>query len=66
MSQSPSHRPIQPEARLWTVPQTARVICTSVRSVYRLIAEGELKVKKIGRSTRVVAASVEQFLKGGR
>lgn len=66
MAQNPVRHPILPEARLWTIPQTGRVLNIAVRSVYRLIGDGKLEVKKIGRSTRVLASSVEQFIKGGR
>jgi len=58
-------KPFSPEPRLWTVPQTATALGVSGRSVYRLIGLGKLDIKKIGRSTRVIASSVDRFVNGG-
>lgn len=49
-----------------TIPQTADALCISPRSVWRLIAAGELKSIRIGRARRVCAISLSQFVaKGG-
>jgi excisionase family DNA binding protein len=53
-----------PEPRLWTVTQTASALGISTRSVYRLIGQRDLEVRKIGRATRIVAESVDRFVKG--
>lgn len=49
-----------------TIPETADALSISARSVWRLIAAGELKSIRIGRARRVCAASLSQFVaKGG-
>ena len=48
------------------VPQVAQEMAVSVRSVWRLISEGELKVVRIGKSVRVKRDSMQAFCdKGG-
>jgi excisionase family DNA binding protein len=65
MSQaSTTSKPFAPEPRLWTVRQTAVALGVSTRSVYRLIGQEDLEVRKIGRATRIVVESVERFVKG--
>jgi excisionase family DNA binding protein len=50
----------------FTVLCTAERLSISPRSVWRLIATGELKTVRCGRSVRVTAASLEAFIsKGG-
>jgi len=48
------------------LPDVARRLRVAVRTVQRCIARGELKVIKVGSSTRVIAQSLREFIaKGG-
>lgn len=47
----------------YTTPQAvARHLAVSVKLVYRLAAAGELEAVKIGRSVRILIASVQEFI----
>jgi excisionase family DNA binding protein len=48
--------------RLMTVPETAEVLQQSPRQVWRLIADGRLQVKRVGRSVRVTPEAVAALL----
>ena len=47
------------------VRDAASRLDVSVRSLYRLIHLGALKIVKVGRSTRITAKSIEDFIKKG-
>lgn len=63
-NQAAQPRSFAPEPRLYTVVQVSQILSLSTRSVYRLIGQGDLDVRKIGRATRIVAESVDRFVKG--
>ncbi len=48
--------------RLLTVPETAEVLQQSPRQVWRLIADGRLQVKRVGRSVRVTPEALAALL----
>lgn len=50
---------------VYKVRESASKLDVSVRTVYRLIRLGELKIVKVGRSTRVTARSIDEFIKKG-
>jgi excisionase family DNA binding protein len=53
--------------RLLRIPEVAEALAVSSRSVWRLIAAGDLPVVRIGRSARVTAEAVDALIaKGGR
>jgi len=47
---------------LLTVPETAEVLQQSPRQVWRLIADGRLQVKRVGRSVRVTPEALAALL----
>ncbi|WP_035727807.1 helix-turn-helix domain-containing protein [Bradyrhizobium murdochi] len=49
-------------ARLLTIPETASALRMSRSSIYQLIRNKHLEVIKIGRSTRVPAAAVDEIV----
>lgn len=52
-----------PEARrLLRIPEVAQALALSRRSVWRLIASGDLEVVRIGRSARVSTQALNQFI----
>jgi excisionase family DNA binding protein len=48
--------------RLMTVNEVAEIINASPRQVWRLIADGRLQVKRVGRSVRVTPEAVAALL----
>lgn len=54
-----------PTKLAFKIPEVAERLSVSPRSVWRLISLGELKAVRCGRSTRVSAESVEQFIARG-
>ena len=50
------------EALLLTVPSAAKRLAVSTRTVYSLFTSGQLKMLKIGRSTRVAATDLAGFV----
>lgn len=48
---------------LMTVPEVAAVLRVSRMTVYRLIKTGELDHRRIGRSFRVMAASLRAYMR---
>jgi len=54
-----------PPKLLISVPDTAIYLSIGPRSVWRLIASGDLKVVRCNRSTRVTMASIEALTKKG-
>jgi excisionase family DNA binding protein len=49
--------------RLVTVNEAAKLLCVSGRTVWRMIADGQLKAVHIRGCTRVYLHSVEEYLK---
>jgi excisionase family DNA binding protein len=47
--------------KLLRVPDAAEALAISTRTVWRLIATGELTAIKIGRAVRITRASVDAF-----
>lgn len=52
-----------PEVKLHTVGQVAVMLSLSESKVWQLIRSGELETVKIGWSRRVVASSVDSYIK---
>jgi excisionase family DNA binding protein len=53
-----------PPKRAYSVPETMCVLGLCRDSVYRLIREGKLSARKIGRRTVVVDTDLQAFLEG--
>jgi len=47
---------------LYTVPETARALRLSTRSVFRLIQRGELPVVRVGRALRLDPRDLAEFV----
>jgi excisionase family DNA binding protein len=59
----PSDRPVQRvDALLVTLQEAGQMLGLSERSIYNLIDAGELRVVKMGRSSRVTVADVHAFI----
>jgi excisionase family DNA binding protein len=48
--------------RLMTVDEAAELLQLSTRQTWRLIADGRLRVKRVGRSVRVTPESIAALL----
>ncbi len=48
----------QPTPRLYSIKDTCRILNVSKTTAYKMIANGTLLAIKVGRSTRVQAASI--------
>jgi excisionase family DNA binding protein len=60
---SPQRESIPAMSRLgMSVPEAARQLGIGVRSVWRLIAAGELEARKIGRRTVIEAVTLNAYL----
>lgn len=59
---APSPPVAAPALALLTVAETAARLSLSTRTVARLVSGGTIKGKKYGRSTRIIAASVDAFI----
>jgi excisionase family DNA binding protein len=55
-------RPL-PEVRFFTVAETAQAMGVSKMTVYRLVHSGELPAVRIGRTFRVPAVAVDDYLR---
>lgn len=51
--------------KLLTVPQVADRLAVSTRTVYRMVAEGQLETVKVRGCTRIVQDSVARFVDPG-
>jgi excisionase family DNA binding protein len=51
-------------AALVKVTEAARMLCVSPRTVWRMIAEGELTPVRFRRCTRVALVEVQKYLHG--
>lgn len=56
--------PLEPSPVV-SIGEASRQLTISVRSIWRLIASGELAVVRIGRSVRVTRQSIEAFVEKG-
>ncbi len=65
MAQSTIKADPTPSRCLWTIRETADALRVSPRTVWRLVASGELKSTRLGRCVRVVAASVDDLIHRG-
>jgi excisionase family DNA binding protein len=54
-----------PEAKAVRVRYAAKELSCSDRSVWRLLASGELKSVRIGRSVRITRESIDGFIARG-
>lgn len=50
-----------PDPALMTIPDFCRRYSISAPTVYRLVARGDLRLTKIGRSTRIRAEEAERW-----
>ena len=50
---------------LMTVAEVAAILRVSKMTVYRLVNDGTIDSRKVGRSFRVMADSLRQYLSGG-
>ena len=50
-----------PEPVLLRINEAAKMLAISPRSVYHLVQSGQLKINKIGRSSRIATADVRAF-----
>lgn len=57
-SEIPSGKPRQ----LLTVREVASRLSVSVRTVWRLIEQGKLRTRRIGNTTRIEAAHLDDFI----
>ena len=60
-----SDPPQLPERLAVTVPEAARMVALSPRSIWRAIALGRLKTVRFGRSVRVTLESVRGYVARG-
>ena len=47
------------------VTEAAKMLCVSPRTIWRMIAEGQLTPVRFRRCTRVSLTQISRFLKGG-
>ncbi len=57
-------RPLAPDAMAYRVPQVAESLGVSESKVWKLIAQGELQARKIGRSTVIRTEDLKAYLDG--
>lgn len=53
------------ELECLTVGEVAEILHASEKTVYRLVAKGELKSVRVGRALRVLRADLITFMRGG-
>jgi len=58
-----SERPPLAEVRFLTVAEVAAIMRVSKMTVYRLVHSGELPAVRVGRSFRVPASAVDDYLR---
>ena len=51
------------EKKYLTVPETAKILNISSRSVYRFVAEGHFRCAKFGGSLRIKSNSLQEYIK---
>jgi excisionase family DNA binding protein len=65
MSSVDTKREASPSRRLWSVKETADSLGVSCRTIWRMIALGELKSVRIGRCVRILPASADTLIERG-
>lgn len=53
------------ELECLTVGEVAEILHVTEKTVYRLVAKGELKSVRVGRALRVLRADLITFMRGG-
>lgn len=51
-----------PDALMWTIPQTAKALGLGKNKVYQLIYMEGLPVQKFGRATRISKSALQRWL----
>jgi excisionase family DNA binding protein len=64
-SDKPDVKRIVQRTLLLTVPETAAELRCAVRTCWRLIAKGDLKTVRLGRSVRITRESLELLIAQG-
>jgi len=54
------------DKRLFTVPQTQVMLGIGRTTLWNMIASGEIESVRIGRSRRITAEAIDQFVEGLR
>ena len=54
------------DKRLFTVPQTQVMLGVGRTTLWNMIASGEIESVRIGRSRRITAEAIDQFVEGLR
>jgi len=54
------------DKRLFTVPQTQAMLGIGRTTLWNMIASGEIESVRIGRSRRITAEAIDQFVEGLR
>ena len=54
------------DKRLFTVPQTQAMLGIGRTTLWNMIASGEIESVRIGRSRRITAEVIDQFVEGLR
>lgn len=54
----------QGETLAYSIPQVVRVTSLGRTNIYKLIAQGRLEVRRVGRRTLIPAASLLDLLEG--
>ena len=54
------------DKRLFTVPQTQAMLGIGRTTLWNMIASGEIESVRIGRSRRITAEAIDQFVDGLR
>ncbi|MEW6379194.1 MAG: helix-turn-helix domain-containing protein [bacterium] len=52
------------EDKVLTTKQAAQYLQTSLTTIFKMIREGELKARKVGRGYRFLRSELEKFLRG--
>ncbi len=52
------------EDKVLTTKQAAQYLQTSLTTMFKMIREGELKAKKVGRGYRFLRSELDKFLRG--
>ena len=50
---------------VFTAQEACRYICISRPTLIKLIADGRIRARKIGRGWRILRAEIDRFLRGG-
>ena len=59
----PTHQTTNSQDRLLSMPDAAARLAVSIRTLYRLVALGELAAPvKVGRASRIPASDVDRYI----